>query len=595
MKIVILSYLANVKSSYIMSIKKFIPILEWLPNYQKSWFKDDFGAGLTVGIMLIPQGIAYAMIAGLPPIYGLYTAMIPQIIYAIFGTSRQLAVGPVAMDSLIVASGVATLAEVGTEHFIEFAILLAFIMGVLQVLFGMFKLGFLVNFLSRPVISGFTSAAALIIALSQLKNLLGVNLQKGNKIHELLIEVYKHISEINWVTFAIGIISILILVFFKKLTKKIPAALVLVILGIVAVKYLNLNEIGVKIIGDIPQGLPAFKMPRFSLDIIVDLFPIALTLSFIAFLEAISVAKAIELKHNNYKVNPNQELIAIGMGNIVGSFFQTYPATGGLSRSAVNNQIGAKTPMAAIISSIIVGLTLLFLTPVFYYLPEAVLAAIIIVAVFGLLDFTVPKQLLKYSKRELIILNITLIVTATIGIKEGIFIGVVLSLGMLIYRSTKPHIAILGKIPNTHFYRNIKRFEGLLEINPAILIVRFDAQLFFANVQYFKDQLEDFVNEKGTGLKLIIIDGESINTIDSSGIYMFNDVISKYHNQQIEIALTGMKGPVRDVLEKSGIMKKISYENCFMSIQQAVDAFEDKVKNKELELKYFEYIQQTNN
>jgi SulP family sulfate permease len=379
------------------------------------------------------------------------------------------------------------------------------------------------------------------------------------------------------------------------LTKKIPAALVLVILGIVAVKYLNLNEIGVKIIGDIPQGLPALKMPSFSIDVIVDLFPIALTLSFIAFLEAISVAKAIELKHNNYKVNPNQELIAIGMGNIVGSFFQTYPATGGLSRSAVNNQIGAKTPMAAIISSIIVGLTLLFLTPVFYYLPEAVLAAIIIVAVFGLLDFKVPKQLLKYSKRELVILNITLIVTATIGIKEGIFIGVVLSLGMLIYRSTKPHIAILGKIPNTHFYRNIKRFEGLLEINSAILIVRFDAQLFFANVQYFKDQLEDFVNEKGADLKLIIIDGESINTIDSSGIYMFNDVISKYHNQQIEIALTGMKGPVRDILEKSGIMKKISYENCFMSIQEAVDAFEDKEKNKELELKYFEYIKQTNN
>lgn len=578
-----------------MKIKKFVPILEWLPNYKKSWFKDDFGAGLTVGIMLIPQGIAYAMIAGLPPIYGLYTAMIPQIIYAIFGTSRQLAVGPVAMDSLIVASGVATLAEVGTEHFIEFAILLAFIMGVLQVLFGLFKLGFLVNFLSRPVISGFTSAAALIIALSQLKNLLGVDLQKGNKIHELLIEVYHHINEINWITFAIGILSILILVFFKKLTKKIPAALVLVVLGIVAVKYFNLNEIGVKIIGDIPEGLPAFKIPSFSLDVIIDLFPIALTLSFIAFLEAISVAKAIELKHNNYKVNPNQELIAIGMGNIVGSFFQTYPATGGLSRSAVNNQVGAKTPMAAIISSIIVGLTLLFLTPVFYYLPEAVLAAIIIVAVFGLLDFTVPKQLLKYSKRELVILNITLIITATIGIKEGIFIGVILSLGMLIYKSTKPHIAILGRIPNTHFYRNIKRFEGLLEVNPSILIVRFDAQLFFANVQYFKDQLEEYVEEKGEGLKLIIIDGESINTIDSSGIYMMNDVISKYHNKQIEIVLTGMKGPVRDILEKSGVMKKISYQNCFMSIQEAVDAYEDKVKNKELELKYFEYIKQTNN
>ncbi|WP_372744744.1 SulP family inorganic anion transporter [Lutibacter sp.] len=578
-----------------MKIKKFIPILEWLPNYKKSWFKDDFGAGLTVGIMLIPQGIAYAMIAGLPPIYGLYTAMIPQIIYAIFGTSRQLAVGPVAMDSLIVASGVATLAEIGTEHFIEFAILLAFIMGVLQVLFGLFKLGFLVNFLSRPVISGFTSAAALIIALSQLKNLLGVNLQKGNKIHELIIDVFNHLNEINWLTFTIGVLSILVLVFFKKLTKKIPAALVLVILGIVSVKFFNLNETGVKIIGEIPKGLPAFKVPSFQWNVIVDLFPIALTLAFIAFLEAISVAKAIELKHNNYKVNPNQELIAIGMGNIVGSFFQTYPATGGLSRSAVNNQVGAKTPMAAIISSAIVGLTLLFLTPVFYYLPEAVLAAIIIVAVFGLLDFTVPKQLLKYSKRELVILNITLLITATIGIKEGVFIGVVLSLGMLIYRSTKPHIAILGKIPNTHFYRNIKRFEGLLEVNPSILIVRFDAQLFFANVQYFKDKLEEYVEKKGAGLKLIIIDGESINTIDSSGIYMMNDVISKYNTKQIEIALTGMKGPVRDILEKSGVMKKISYQNCFMSIQEAVDAYEDKIKNKEMELKYFEYIKQTNN
>lgn len=577
-----------------MHLKNFIPILDWLPNYQKEWFKSDFGAGLTVGIMLIPQGIAYAMIAGLPPIYGLYTAMIPQIIYAIFGTSRQLAVGPVAMDSLIVASGVATLAEVGTANFIEFAILLAFIMGVLQVAFGMFKLGFLVNFLSRPVISGFTSAAALIIALSQLKNLLGVNLQKGNKIHELVIDVINNIDEINWLTFLIGVCSILILVFFKKITTKIPAALILVILGIISVKYLKLDELGVKIIGEIPQGLPVFKMPNFSIEIIVDLFPIALTLAFIAFLEAISVAKAIELKHSYYKVNPNKELLAIGLGNIVGSFFQTYPATGGLSRSAVNNQLGAKTPMAAVVSSAVVGLTLLFLTPIFYYLPEAVLAAIIIVAVFGLLDFKVPKQLLKYSKRELVILNITLLVTATIGIKEGVFVGVVLSLGMLIYTSTKPHIAILGKIPNTHFYRNIKRFEGLLEINPAILIVRFDAQLFFANVQYFKDSLDEYVQAKGKQLKMIVIDGESINSIDSSGIYMMNDVITKYQNNHIEIAFTGMKGPVRDILEKSEIMKKISYQNCFLSIQEAVDAFEDKVKNKEIESKYFEYIKQTN-
>jgi len=576
-----------------MNIKKFIPILDWLPNYKREFFKNDLGAGLAVGIMLIPQGIAYAMIAGLPPIYGLYTAMIPQIVYAIFGTSRQLSVGPVAMDSLIVASGVATLAEIGTEHFIEFAILLAFMMGVLQVLFGFFKLGFLVNFLSRPVISGFTSAAALIIALSQLKHLLGFNIQQ-TKIHTILFEAFKHLKDTNLITLAIGLISIVILVYFKQFSKKIPAALVVVVFGILAVKIFNLEQVGVKIVGDIPEGLPKFIIPEFEMKSLIDLFPIALTLSFIAFLEAISVAKAVELKHNDYKVIPNQELIALGMGNIVGSFFQTYPATGGFSRTAVNDQTGAKTPLASIISGLVVGLTLLYFTSVFYYLPEAVLAAIIIVAVFGLLDFTVPKQLLKYSKKELVILNITLLITVTVGIKEGIFIGVILSLGMLIYTSAKPHIAILGRIPETHFYRNIKRFEGLLITSEEILIVRFDAQLFFANVQYFKDKLEVSVKEKGDKLKLLIIDGESINSIDSSGVYMLSDVIAKYKSMNIDIAFTGMKGPVRDVLEKSGIMKKISYQNCFLSIQEAVDAFEEGEKNKAAGKKYFDYLKQTN-
>jgi len=578
-----------------LRLKDIFPILEWLPNYNKSWLKGDLSAGLTVGIMLVPQGIAYAMIAGLPPIYGLYTAMIPQIMYAIFGTSRQLAVGPVAMDSLIVASGVATLAEIGTENFIEFAILLAFMMGVLQVIFGFFKLGFLVNFLSRPVISGFTSAAALIITFSQLKHLLGVNIQSDNKLHSLIISLFQHLKDVNYIAFAIGGISILILIFFKRITKKIPAALIVVVLGILAVKYLKLDEAGVQIIGNIPGGLPSFKMPNFNIEIMKELFPIALTLSFIAFLEAISVAKAIELKHNNtYKVNANKELIALGMGNIIGSFFQTYPATGGLSRTAVNNQVGAKTPMAAIIASFVIGFTLVFLTPVFYYLPKSIIAAIIIVAVYGLLDFKVPKQILKYSKRELIILNSTLLVTAVVGIKEGIFIGVVLSMAMLIYRSTKPHIAILGKVSDTHFYRNIKRFEGILEIKEAILIVRFDAQLYFANVQYFKDKLDEYVTEKGKSLKLIIIDGESINSIDSSGVYMLYEIIKKYNNLNIEIAFTGMKGPVRDVFEKSEIMKEISYKNCFMSIQEAVDDFDKNANNKKNEQNYITYVKQTN-
>ena len=577
-----------------MKLKDFFPFLEWLPNYKKECLKGDIGAGLTVGIMLIPQGIAYAMIAGLPPIYGLYTAMIPQIVYAFFGTSRQLAVGPVAMDSLIVASGVAALAEIGTENFIEFAILLASLMGIIQVIFGVFKLGFLVNFLSRPVISGFTSAAALIIGLNQLKHLLGIEIARNNKIQYLVIEAFENIKNIGWITPLIGILSIIILVFFKRFVKKIPAALVVVVLGILAVKFLHLEKAGVEIIGNIPEGLPGFKVPNFNLEIIQKLFPVALTLALIAFLEAISVAKAIELKHSDYKVNPNKELIAIGLGNIIGSFFQTYPATGGLSRTAVNNQVGAKTPMSAIFSALIVALTLLFLTPVFYYLPKAILAAIIIVAVFGLLDFSVPSQLLKSSKRELIILNITLLVTATVGIKEGVLIGIVLSVAMLIYRSTKPHIAVLGKVPNTHFYRNLKRFEGLLEVQDEVLIIRFDAQLFFANVQYFKDKLEEFVSKKGDKLEQIIIDGESINSVDSSAVYSLKEVIEKYKKANIKVIFTGMKGPVRDVLERSEIITDIGYNSCFMSVQEAVDAFNNEKLNKQIEVKYFDYIKQTN-
>ncbi len=553
-----------------MNLKKFLPILEWLPNYKKEWLKGDISAGLTVGVMLIPQGIAYALIAGLPPIYGLYTALIPQIVYAIFGTSRQLAVGPVAMDSLIVAAGVATLAQIGTDLFIEFAILLAFMMGALQIAFGVFRLGFLVNFLSKPVISGFTSAAALIIGLSQLNNLLGIDIARNNRLQNLLAEAFQHLNEIHWLTFIIGTLSIIIIVLIKKYAKNIPAALVVVIISIVVVKLFHLDQMGVAIIGDIPEGLPDFRLPRFNQQILSDLMPIALTLSFIAFLEAISVAKAVETKHPEYKVVPNQELIALGMGNFIGSFFQAYPATGGFSRTAVNDQAGAKTHLSSLVSAGVVALTLLYLTPVFFYLPKTVLAAIIMVAVFGLLDFSVPKQLLKFSKRDLIILNVTLIITATVGIKEGVLIGVILSLGMLVYKSTKPHIAILGKVPNTHFYRNRKRFKNV-EINDDILIVRFDAQLHFANTTYFKDKLQEFSEFKGDKLKLLIIDGESINSLDSSAIYALLEILEYFNRKQVTIAFTGLKGPVRDKMILSGFMEKANEDLFFMSIQEAVD------------------------
>ena len=576
-----------------MHIKKHIPILQWLPNYKRDWLKNDLFAGLTICVILIPQGIAYAIIAGLPPIYGLYTAMIPQIVYAILGTSRQLAVGPAAMDSLIVASGIGLLASIGSEHFIVLAVLLAFLVGFFQVLFGLFHLGFLVNFLSKPVISGFTSGSAIIIGMNQIGNLLGINLERSNQIQTLILEVIQSISELHWPTALIGILSVVIIFSIKKISKKIPAALIVVVLGILVVYSFKLDLKGIMILGEIPKGLPEFVIPKFDMALIEEISGLALTLGLIGFMEAISIAKSIEAKHNNYRVDANKELIALGFGNMVGSFFQTYPATAGFARTAVNDQSGAKTPLSSLFAALIIALSLLFLTPAFFFLPKAVLAAIIVVAAFGLLDFSLPKNLLNYNRRDLIILNSTLLITIFVGIKEGILFGIILSLVMLIYKSTKPHMAVLGNIPGTHFYRNINRFSEVI-VQDEILIVRFDAQLYFANTQFFKDKLKEFALEKGPELKLLVIDGESLNALDSSAIYALEEVHDYFSSNGVTIVFTGLKGPVRDTLVKSKLMKKIRYDHCFMSIQEAVDCYKENCFELPKGYSYQEYTKQSN-
>ncbi len=305
--------------------------------------------------------MAYALIAGLPPIYGLYAALTPQIIYAFLGTSRQLAVGPVAMDSLLVAAGLGTLTLVQPTQYIQMAILLAFLMGAIQLLLGFFRMGFIVSFLSKPVISGFTSAAAIIIGLSQLKNLIGLSLPQSNQLHKVILALFEVKEPIHLITVIISTVSILFIVFIKKWNRKIPSAIIAVTIGILAVSFFNLEEKGVAVVGVIPEGLPSFQLLNFDSTLIKPLFPIALTLALVAFMEAISVAKAIEEKHDDYKVDPNQELIALGGANIVGSFFQSYPTTGGFSRTAVNNEAGAKTGIAALVSALLVALILAFL------------------------------------------------------------------------------------------------------------------------------------------------------------------------------------------------------------------------------------------
>ena len=417
-----------------MNIKKIIPILEWLPNYQSSRFNGDLIAGITVGIILIPQGIAYALIAGLPPIYGLYCALLPQIVYAIFGTSRQVAIGPVAMDSLIVATGVSTLALVGTDRYISIAILLALLVGIIQFLMGVFKLGFLVSFLSKPVITGFTSAVALIIGLNQFRNLLGIDIIQSDQIQFLIVDIWLKITAIHIPTTSIGCIAMVIIILFRKINKKIPNALIVVILGIVAMKYLGTKVQDVAIVKNIPSGLPSFSIPIFDFQLIKQLMPIALTLVMVGYLELISMGKTLEAKQDEYRVEPNQELIALGLSNIVGSFFKAYPSSSSFSRSAINQESGAKTGLAALISVAMVVFTLLFLTPYFYYLPNTVLAAIIIVAVFGLINFSEGFYLWRTNKIDFGLMLITFLSTLTIGIEYGILIGVISSIVITAYR-----------------------------------------------------------------------------------------------------------------------------------------------------------------
>jgi SulP family sulfate permease len=557
-------------------MKRFLPILEWLPNYTKEKLKGDLPAGLTVGIILIPQGMAYAMIAGLPPVFGLYAALIPQVIYAILGSSRQLSVGPVAMDSLLVASGLGALKLSGIEEYVSMAIFLALFMGSIQLLLGIFRMGFLVNFLSKPVISGFTSAAAIIIGFSQLKHLLGVDIERSNRFHELMVNTAEVIGGTNLITLTIGLLGIAVIMVIKRIKKTIPSALVVVVLGILAVYFFGLDAQGVKIVGDVPSGFPKPGLASIDESKIMDLLPIATALALVAFMESISVSKSIEAKHTDYKVDPNQELIAIGASNVIGSFFQSYPTTGGFSRSAVNNDAGARTGMASIISAVVVLLTLLFLTPLFYYLPKPVLASIIMVAVFGLIDFKYPILLWKTRKDEFVLLLLTFSVTLFVGIIQGIIVGVLYSLLLLVYRTAKPHIAELARIKGTDYFKNVDRFEEEVEDRPDLLIIRFDGQLYFGNVQYFRNELAKRCSKKGNELKAVILNAEALNYIDSTGSLALISIIQDIKAKGRKFIMTGAIGPTRDILYKTGIIDELGKENLFVKTHEAVAFIDGK-------------------
>ncbi len=566
-------------------LSNYLPFVDWLFNYHKGYLVGDIMAGVIVAIMLIPQAMAYALLAGLPPQVGLYASILPPIIYALFGTSKALAVGPVAMVSLLVATGVGEFAQPNTPQYLIYAVVLALLVGILQTFMGLVRLGFLVNFLSHAVISGFTSAAALIIGLSQLKHLLGINLPQTESFYQLLEAIVNNLSQTNLVSLGIGLSSIALLVCFNKpldnylksrqlapslitpITRS--GSLLVVLASTLLVWSLKLEQTAnIKIVGDIPAGLPPVTLPNFDLTIWQKLLPIALTISFVGFMESIAVAKSLASKRRQ-KIDANQELIGLGTANLGAAFTGGYPVTGGFSRSVVNFTAGANTGLASIITALLLGLVVLFFTPLFYFLPQTALAAIIMVAVFGLVDVSTFKQMWRYNKADALSLLVTFFAVLITGIETGIIIGIFTSLVLYLWRTSRPHMAVVGRLGDSEHFRNILRYD--VKTYPHVTAIRVDESLYFANTNYLEEHLIKLIHEQPEVEHLVLI-CSGINFIDASALETLENLIEGLKESGISFYLAEVKGPVMDNLLRVGFIDKLGADHIFLSTHQAMKA-----------------------
>jgi SulP family sulfate permease len=537
------------------ALQRLAPITSWARHYDRADLRPDLAAGLTIGAMLVPQGMAYALLAGLPPEIGLYASIVPVLVYAIFGTSRQLAVGPVAIVSLLTASALSPLFEQGTAGYVSAAALLALMVGAVHLVLGFGRLGFVVNFLSHSVLVGFTAAAAIIIGFSQVKHVLGISIERRDHFYETVHEVWKHLGDTNGTTLALGVASIALLLAMKRYVKRVPSALVLVIVSILAVQLLDLEERGVKTVGDIPNSLPAFGLPDLDGGTMGSLVATAFVITLVGFMESIAVAKVYARRHR-YEVDANQELVGLGFANVASGMFGGYPVTGGFSRTAVNDTAGARTPLASIITAILVLLTVLFLTPLFTALPNAALGAIIIVAVLNLIDISEMRHIAHVKRSDLIGLGVAFVATLVLGIEVGIVVAVIASMLVVFARMSKPHSAVLGRIPDTTNYRNVERFR---EAQPTegIRVVRIDAALSFVNATHVKRLCLDEAGKVTAEPHALVIDCSGINDIDATGAETLSEIITELDEGPVELHLCDVKGPVRDVLRRAGLWDRL--------------------------------------
>jgi len=554
-----------------MQLAKYLPILDWGRYYDRSTLTNDLVAALIVTIMLIPQSLAYALLAGLPPEMGLYASMLPIIFYAIFGTSRALAVGPVAVVSLLTVAAVSKIAVPGTSEYIVAAITLAFLSGLILFALGLFRLGFLANFLSHPVIAGFITATGIIIAVSQLKNILGIDAH-GHTIPDLSRSLAHNLSGLNWITAVIGVVTTGFLFWVRKgllplldslgVAPRIASIIVKAgpIAAIVAttlvVWFFDLTAKGVQVVGDVPKGLPPFTMPSLSMDMWSNLIGAAILISIIGFIESVSVAQTLAAKKRQ-RIDPDQELIGLGAANLGASLTGGFPVTGGFSRSVVNYDAGADTPAAGAYTAIGLAGASLFLTPLIFHLPKATLAATIIVAVLSLVDFSVLKKTWHHSKADFAAVISTISITLLMGVELGVSAGVTVSILIHLYKSSRPHMAIVGQVPKTEHYRNILRHDVLTD--PKILTIRVDESLYFANTRYLEDRIYDEVAQQ-LELQHVVLMCSAVNTIDMSALQSLQAINERLYAGGVTFHFSELKGPVMDQLSATGFLDVLSGE-----------------------------------
>lgn len=565
-------------------LARYLPCLTWAKEYDRSAAAKDSLAAAIVTLMLIPQSLAYAMLAGLSPVTGLYASILPLLAYTLFGTSRTLAVGPVAVVSLMTAAALSPLFASGSAEYAGAAMLLAMLSGAILLTMAVLRLGFLANFLSHPVISGFISASGILIALGQLKHILGVSVGGGNALALVpgLIDALPHA---HLPTLLVGTASLLFLYLVRTwlakwllrlgvrpglagtLSRIGPAAALLLAIG--AVSVFRLADAGVRVVGEVPRGLPSLSLPSWNLALVIELLPAAVLISLVGFVESVSVAQTLAAKRRQ-RIEPNQELVALGGANIAAAMSGGLPVTGGFARSVVNFDAGAQTPLAGAFTAAGIGITVLFFTPLFHNLPHAVLAATIIVAVLSLVDLAALRRTWRYSPQDAVAMAATMLGVLTVGVESGILMGVGLSLLLFLWRTSQPHVAVVGQLPGSEHFRNIERFSVVQ--SPKVLSVRVDESLYFPNARFLEDRIAELIGRHPQAEHLVLM-CPGVNLIDASALDSLQAITARLHVAGVQLHLSEVKGPVMDRLRRTDFLEHFGGQ-VFISQYEALRALD---------------------